>query len=1036
MTGRRTRREALLAASLAVVGLATAVADFRVTGEAPSAARELASTFLSPFDPPPFESTPMDGRSNLPLLHLTLSRSDTAHFERIYSRFEMGDREAYREGNRWRRARLRFGETLYDVRVKSHGREPDRHTVTPSEGNRRYISLTVRMAPGDRVAGLHQFKLIVRENLSENQQLVMEMARRAAVLVQDHRLVRVQINKWPEKLYYFSNELTNEYTDATGLASMRAVSFDYSGGLTDKSMMHADASSYRRVPSDYAERFERALTQSGVADEEREPLFRRYSQMNAAIARDEAADPAAFFDVEYLTRFEVVRYVLGLRGHGFNQGNLRVLLNTANGRFYPAFNRDNEPARLDLSDGRTPARWLNTWRKRDNAPIGLPMFDFIATSEHIRQAIYRAVYAFLTEHGERVAHQLGAGFVETPSLAPTRVAVVRPGASFAADDTAIKGLPVGYGQFSEILDTNMRSLRQYLNRSAPEYSVSRAPDELVLAIQPNSMSALRIGRLRIGVAGGRDARPAPVTVQVADRVNALTDREAEPFEVTWRPDGTLDLSPAVAGARFATGVDTSAGPALPLVMVRWVADMDAAHRRGLELEFGLEPVTEIEDTTGRYTLADVSPENIEAIVRHPEVEDTHLIDRGTMTVPEIPYPAARLKPMPRIYRLVLRFEGVATERLRSDAVDLAFVSTVTGREIEGRRVDTPRTGAEARAVQDPSRLVRDWIAAHPLLRVTETEPGRLTLARDTYRIEEHLILPDGYDLRIEAGTEFQLGEGVVILVHGGLQVDGVDGDPVTIRPIDPARPFGSVAAVGDGTQRTQVSHLDLSGGDGTWFQGIRFAGGLSIHYQRHVSVDHAFIHDNHGADGLSIKYASGLITDSVFTGNHDDQVDLEYVVGIVRNSRFEGASGGDPNGDGLDLRASSVVVVDNEIRGHPDKGMSVGEESQALFVANQLVDNQTAIAVKDQSTAYLHDNRFDRNDRDVRAYLKQRFFGGGRVVVARDASPGSGPAVRGDSRSAVSRVPGAAIAQLRPTSMELAQVPETFTTLSRLWETP
>ena len=107
MTGRRTRREALLAASLAVVGLATAVADFRVTGEAPSAARQLAPAFLSPVYPRPVESMPVERRSNLPLLHLTLSRSDTAHFEHIYSRFEMGDRETYREGNRWRKARLR-----------------------------------------------------------------------------------------------------------------------------------------------------------------------------------------------------------------------------------------------------------------------------------------------------------------------------------------------------------------------------------------------------------------------------------------------------------------------------------------------------------------------------------------------------------------------------------------------------------------------------------------------------------------------------------------------------------------------------------------------------------------------------------------------------------------------------------------------------------------------------------------------------------------------------------------------------------------
>ena len=67
----------------------------------------------------------------------------------------------------------------------------------------RFISLSVKMAPGDRVAGLNRFKLIVRENFGMAQPLVMRMAREAQVLLQDHRLVRVQINDWPEQALPF-----------------------------------------------------------------------------------------------------------------------------------------------------------------------------------------------------------------------------------------------------------------------------------------------------------------------------------------------------------------------------------------------------------------------------------------------------------------------------------------------------------------------------------------------------------------------------------------------------------------------------------------------------------------------------------------------------------------------------------------------------------------------------------------------------------------------------------------------------------------
>ena len=94
------------------------------------------------------------GRSSLTLIGLTLSGNDVAHFERIYehlSRDDRSDRRFYREHNRWRRAQLRYDGTVYTVRVKSHGRDPDSHSVE-REGH-RFISLSIKMAPGDRVAG-------------------------------------------------------------------------------------------------------------------------------------------------------------------------------------------------------------------------------------------------------------------------------------------------------------------------------------------------------------------------------------------------------------------------------------------------------------------------------------------------------------------------------------------------------------------------------------------------------------------------------------------------------------------------------------------------------------------------------------------------------------------------------------------------------------------------------------------------------------------------------------------------------------------
>ena len=171
-----------------------------------------------------------------------------------------------------------------------------------------------------------------------------------------------------------------------------------------------------------------------------------------------------------------------------------------------------------------------------------------------------------------------------------------------------------------------------------------------------------------------------------------------------------------------------------------------------------------------------------------------------------------------------------------------------------------------------------------------------------------------------------------------------------------------------------------------------------------------------------------------FTGNRDDQVDLEYFDGIVRDNRFEGAPSGDPNGDGLDLRGSRVVVVNNELTGAADKAASVGEQSEALFVSNRLGHSAIGVAVKDLSTAYLYDNRFEENGRDVRANMKKPFFGGGRVVFA-----GAGPrqadlSVDIDDRSTLTRIPAGAIERMDLTGIRPERVVESLRALSAVSE--
>ena len=158
--------------------------------------------------------------------------------------------------------------------------DPDGHSV--ERDGHRFISLSIKMAPGDRVAGLNRFKLIVAENLAETQQLVMTAAREAHVLVQDHRLVRVQINNWREQALLFfepaGRRVRGGRPARPRCAPSRTTIRD--DGLSDKSLVYTDSVQYRgTLPSIFEEHFRRALTQMGVPRTDWDPLLRRYSAL-------------------------------------------------------------------------------------------------------------------------------------------------------------------------------------------------------------------------------------------------------------------------------------------------------------------------------------------------------------------------------------------------------------------------------------------------------------------------------------------------------------------------------------------------------------------------------------------------------------------------------------------------------------------------------------------------------------------------------------------------------------------------------------
>jgi len=339
-----------------------------------------------------------------------------------------------------------------------------------------------------------------------------------------------------------------------------------------------------------------------------------------------------------------------------------------------------------------------------------------------------------------------------------------------------------------------------------------------------------------------------------------------------------------------------------------------------------------------------------------------------------------LYPDVRRYKIDIIFEDAA--RINLDSVDIGMRNDITGRDIAGGDTYIQTADAddyyENSKYADASEVIRNF----PQFR-WDYNDGILKIMEGKYMLDKDLIIPKTRKFVLDAGVSIGIAENISVLSYSPVAVGGTRENPVVISALDKGRPFGVFAVVGDGTQaeKTTINWLDISGGRDKWINGMFFMGQLSVYHASSVYINNTAVHGSRSDDGINIKYADVMIENSKFYGNSADQVDMDFANGIVKNSEFNGRGELDGNGDGLDLSGSSLLIKNNVFANLLDKGISIGEGTNAVVYKNVLTDNTIGAAVKDLSSAYFADNVYQNNQVAISAYQKKQLFGGASAYV-------------------------------------------------------
>lgn len=282
---------------------------------------------------------------------------------------------------------------------------------------------------------------------------------------------------------------------------------------------------------------------------------------------------------------------------------------------------------------------------------------------------------------------------------------------------------------------------------------------------------------------------------------------------------------------------------------------------------------------------------------------------------------------------------------------------------------------EEKVVLDP------WLA--------QFRSGRDTLrfVRGKYEIDHDLVIPAGYGVVLEKGTRWNIAPGVSITIHGEFHARGTELNPVFIRPMDPAVPYGSIAVIGDGDTRVRLRGVQISGGSEHWENGLRRSGMLTF-VLCDATVDKCIVGSSFGGASIEGQRGSATITDSYFAGARHADISLTETKAVLERCGFSGQDAG--KADGLVADGAEVWLRGCTFNALSGDAFRLGGGSMAAVLGSTFSMNGTAVRADEGSTVEVDGTTFTGNRTAVHVRGNRLVLGTTKVVLHTNTFTGNG----------------------------------------------
>ncbi|MBK9764720.1 MAG: hypothetical protein IPO87_15560 [Flavobacteriales bacterium] len=258
----------------------------------------------------------------------------------------------------------------------------------------------------------------------------------------------------------------------------------------------------------------------------------------------------------------------------------------------------------------------------------------------------------------------------------------------------------------------------------------------------------------------------------------------------------------------------------------------------------------------------------------------------------------------------------------------------------------------------------------------------LVFPRGKYMIDEDLLIPQGIAVVLLEGVRLFLAKDVSLVVRGAFHVRGTLRNPVFVRSME-RDAFGTVAMLGDGSQRCRINGLLISGGAGATVGGVRYAGMVSIHGSASSTVINSAISMEEGETALHIDGGQVKLEGIRFEGGSKAQLIIDRANGSVSDCSFLERNA-ERIANGVSVNACKLAFDNVRVTGMLGTGISVEAASQVLVRKSRFERNAVAISAADLSKVHVEGNNFLGNTLVFRASHDRNQRGGILLVYSNE----------------------------------------------------